>query len=158
MPHVRKSSSKHRSVADLYGSLGRLAAATVVVTAGSNGGYSVKMEMPSRNGGTPLGVPQGPINSAVAKDALLQSGNSGGNSGGMEAWQTSVEGRLDSLDRRVGNIESGVNDMRERLVRVETKIEHLPSKDFVVKVMVATVTIMSAVVGLLTNLDKILHH
>ena len=89
--------------------------------------------------------------------SILNSGGGGGTSGGMDAWQTSVEKRLDSLDRRAGALEVGVSDLRERAGRIETKVDHLPGKGFVVTVVLTALTMLSLLVAIITNLGRIAH-
>lgn len=86
----------------------------------------------------------------------LKGGGGGGTSGGMDPWQTSVEKRLDSLDRRAESVDSSLGDVRERLVAVETKIDHLPSKGFIVTSVISSLAFFSALVLLADKIKAFL--
>jgi hypothetical protein len=72
-------------------------------------------------------------------------GGGGGGGGNMDAWQTSVESRLNSLDSRLTSIESGIGDLKAKLATVETDVKHLPSKGFIVSVVTGGAVLLGAV-------------
>ncbi|MCK4946570.1 MAG: hypothetical protein KAS59_09950 [Alphaproteobacteria bacterium] len=57
--------------------------------------------------------------------------------GGMDAWQTSVEIRLSSLDDKVGKICEGIS-------RIEIKLASLPDKWFIIGTIVALFVLVIA--------------
>ena len=61
----------------------------------------------------------------------------GGGGGGMDAWQSSVEKRLDGLERRLESVEGKIGDIRETLSSVKTKVDDLPTKWFIVSAVSA---------------------
>ena len=75
---------------------------------------------------------------------------------GMDPWQASVEKRLDSLDSRMGRVETGLSDVKVNVATLAERITHLPSRGFVVTSAVGTVTALTAIIiflqkiGLLT--------
>lgn len=75
----------------------------------------------------------------------LNFGGGGGTFDGMDPWQTSVEKRLESLV-----------EMRERLARVETKVDHLPSKDWITAKLQIYVGVMAAITVIATAIAKLL--
>lgn len=79
-----------------------------------------------------------------------QFGSDGGD--GMDAWQTSVEKRLDSLDGRVGRMDDRLGKVEVSLATLVERVAHLPGKGFVVTSAVSTVM---AITGLLVLLQKV---
>lgn len=119
------------------------------------------MTPPSNSTQGPGNVVPFPLNpyTATAEAAPLPSNPFGGGDGGdgMDAWQTSVEKRLDSLDRHASSIETGVGDMRERLVRVETKVEHLPSKGYIDARLLVMLAVIAALIAFGDQLRALIH-
>src|SRR5688500_17060126 len=81
----------------------------------------------------------------------------GGGGGGMDAWQTSVEKRLDSLDRRAATIEADVGKIKTDVATLIANVSHLPSKGFVVTATLTGLTVLSLLTALITNMDKLLN-
>ena len=82
----------------------------------------------------------------------LKGGGGGGTYDGMDPWQTSVEKRLDSLDGRLGRIESDVATARIDVATLVERMSHLPSKGFVWASMGTVGAAIIAGVGLLGQL------
>jgi hypothetical protein len=74
----------------------------------------------------------------------------------MDPWQASVEKRLDSLDRRLTSIENDVSSVKVDVGAIKVEISHLPSKGFIVSTTIAALTLLSLIVAVLANLDRIL--
>lgn len=73
------------------------------------------------------------------KAALLKGGGGGGTSGGMEARVNRLEDRLDKLSEKVGAVEVNLATLTER-------VAHLPSKGFIVGVLLTSLSALGALV------------
>lgn len=69
----------------------------------------------------------------------------------MDPWQTSVEKRLDSLDRRAEGLLTTMTDVSVRLARVETKISELPTQTWFFKAMAGTIAAMGVVTAVIVR-------
>jgi len=65
---------------------------------------------------------------------------------GMEAHVAKIEASMDHMQRDVADFKSDMRDVRDRLARVEERVSHLPSKGFIVAVVITAFTL----IGLLT--------
>ena len=69
---------------------------------------------------------------------------SGGGGGGVDPWQASVEKRLDSLDRRLTSVETGVGELKVGLATLVANVSHLPSKGFIITTLATSATLLAA--------------
>ena len=82
----------------------------------------------------------------------LKSGDGNGTSGGMDAWQQSVEKRLDSLDGRAQRLEVDVGAIKVDVAVLNERVSHLPTKGWMVG---ALTTGLIVITGLIAFMDKI---
>lgn len=79
------------------------------------------------------------------EEAGLKGGDGGGTSGGMEERVRRLETAVDSLKDRV-------TDLRVDIAALKVKVEHLPTKGFIVA---AAITMVTGIAGLLVLLQKL---
>lgn len=82
----------------------------------------------------------------------LNSDGGGGTSGGMEARVSVLETKVDRLIVDVDGLRNGIEGMRtdiggvkERLSALEVRVDHLPSKGFIVSTLLLGFAIMSGI-------------
>lgn len=75
----------------------------------------------------------------------LRDGGGGGTSGGMEERVRRLETAVDGLKDRVG-------DLRVEIAALKVKVDHLPTKGFIVA---ADITMVTGIAGLLVLLQKL---
>jgi hypothetical protein len=68
----------------------------------------------------------------------FSSGGNGGNGSEMDARITKLEGQFDKLNEKVDELRIDVAVLKE-------KVTHLPSKDFIVKVVLTALALITAV-------------
>lgn len=78
----------------------------------------------------------------------LKEGDAGGTSGGMEARVAKLEAHVEHIRSELGKLSSVPTD----LAVLQTRVDHLPSKGFILTSAISTV---AAVVGLLTLLSRL---
>lgn len=88
-------------------------------------------------------------------------GGSGG--GGMEARIARLEAHMDHLQGDMGEVKGRLAKVEDRLVGVETniatlteRIAHLPSKEYLVRVVFGGVALVGAIVLFADNLRKLM--
>jgi len=74
----------------------------------------------------------------------LKSGDGGGNSGGMEARVAKLEAHMEHVLQDVSLMKADVGTLKTDVATIKVKIDNLPSKDFVVKVVVGSAAILGA--------------
>jgi len=67
----------------------------------------------------------------------------------MDAWQTSIEGR-------VGKNEDTLTDIKVELATIKERVSHLPSKDYIIKAVVGTGAVLAVLNVLAPKLQALL--
>lgn len=78
----------------------------------------------------------------------LKPSGTGGNSGDMEARIARLEAHAEHAQADLSALKGDTRDVRDRLTRLEVKVDHLPGKGFIVVAATAGITLISAVIGL----------
>jgi len=78
----------------------------------------------------------------------LQPPSGGGTSNGMEARVAKLEAHVQHILGDVSALKADMRDVRDRLPRIETRLDHLPGKGFIVTVVVATIALLGALITL----------
>lgn len=74
----------------------------------------------------------------------------------MEARVAKLEADVGHISRDVAQLASDMRDVRDRMTRLETKVDHLPSKEFIVKCTSVTLALIVAAVTLAPKLQALL--
>lgn len=88
--------------------------------------------------------------SARSDDApapALKSGSGDGTSDGMEARVAHLEATVAHMGQDVSELRSDMKDVRDRLTRIETMLDHLPSKGYV---WMSAVVMLAGIAALVT--------
>jgi hypothetical protein len=80
------------------------------------------------------------------------SGGGGGDDGKMEGRVAKLEAGVEHLSKDVTDVRSDMKEVRDRLARLEERVSHLPSKGFIVTVVVVALTVLT---GLTTIAPRI---
>ncbi len=83
----------------------------------------------------------------LADIETLPGGGGGGSSGGMEPRAAKLEASVERIVADVAMMRSDVSNARERLAALEVKVDHLPSKGFIVTVVAASLAIVAGLIG-----------
>jgi hypothetical protein len=59
------------------------------------------------------------------------------------------------VEKELGEARADMKDVRDRLARLETRVDHLPGKGFMVAVVVATLAITSGIVTVAPKLQSV---
>lgn len=86
----------------------------------------------------------------------LRQGGDGGNSGGMEARVAKLETDVEYIKRDVSQLAGDMRDVRDRMTRLETRVDHLPSKGFIVTCSSVTLVLLGALFTLAPKLQALL--
>lgn len=86
----------------------------------------------------------------------LKGGGGNGTIGGMEARVAKIEAFMDVIRTEVAALRSDGRDLRDRLIRLEERVAHLPSKGFIFSTAVAIVTGLTAIIVLQEKLRHLL--
>ena len=70
--------------------------------------------------------------------------NNGGNGGG--GGMSELAHRVTRIEEDLKELRADMKDARDRLKGLEVKVDHLPSKDFIVKTMVAGLSLLTAII------------
>lgn len=62
----------------------------------------------------------------------------------MGPWETSVENRLDSLDRRLGSIGGDVGQIKTDTAVLRSDMRHLPTKGYIITAVVTLLALFAA--------------
>ena len=73
----------------------------------------------------------------------------------MDAWQTSVENRLGSLDARLGGIEARVGGVETNTATLTERVSHLPTSTKLYATAVAIIIALSAVITFAEKLQAL---
>lgn len=95
--------------------------------------------------GSPLAELAGRIHALEV--ASLKHGGGDGTSGGMEARIASLEAHMDHVRTDVARLSSAP----ERLTGLEVKVDQLPSKEWTFKTLVAMLSALAVIVGLIVR-------
>lgn len=85
--------------------------------------------------------------------AQLKSSGGGGTSDGMEGRIAKLEAHMETVRSDIGSLKADVRDVRDRMTRLETKVDHLPSKGFVVTATTVALTLIAAITLFQTKLQ-----
>jgi hypothetical protein len=84
----------------------------------------------------------------LSKGTPTGGGDGGGASGsGMEARVAKLEAHLEHVMGDVSSLKADVRDVRDRLPKIETKLDHLPGKGFIATVTLVTLAIVAALIA-----------
>lgn len=86
----------------------------------------------------------------------LKGGGGNGTNDGMEARVAKIEAFLDVIRNEVAALRGDGRDMRDRLIRLEERVAHLPSKGFIFTTAVAIVSGLTAIIVLQEKLRHLL--
>ncbi|MEQ3672379.1 hypothetical protein [Pseudophaeobacter sp.] len=90
----------------------------------------------------------------LADLASLPGGSGGGNSGGMEPRVAKLEASVEHIAADVVAMRSDVANARERLAALEVKVDHLPTKGFIVTVVAAALAVVAGLIGYTQQLQS----
>ncbi len=93
---------------------------------------------------TPHNDVEDELAAGTVRRASLQSGGGDGTSGGMEARVAKLEAHMEHVLQDVSLIRADVGTLKTDMATVKVKIDALPSKDFVVKVVVGSAAVLGA--------------
>lgn len=85
----------------------------------------------------------------------LSGSGGGGTFDGMEARVSKLETLMDVVRTDVGTLKTDVRDVRDRLIRLEERVTHLPTKGWAVGAIVTLVGLITAVVTLAPKLQSL---
>lgn len=72
------------------------------------------------------------------------SGGGDGGMSGLESRVASLEAYTDTIRTDVGAIKPDMRDVRDRMAKLEVKVDHLPSKNYINNVVVAAIVLIGA--------------
>lgn len=85
----------------------------------------------------------------------LKPPGGGDSSGGMERV-AKLETLMDVVRTDIAGLKTDVRDVRDRLIRLEERVNHLPSKGFIVTATSATLALIGAIVLFQSKLQTLL--
>jgi hypothetical protein len=91
----------------------------------------------------------------------LPPAGGGGTFDGMEARVAKLEAHVEHILEDVSGLRTDMRDVRDRLPRIETRLEQLPTKGFVVTAAVATIALLGAIITMQQQIQTwlgIVHH
>ena len=74
----------------------------------------------------------------------------------MEARVAKLEANVEYLRADVSTLKGDVRDLRDRMRAVEVKIDHLPSKGFIVAALLGTLAVITALIGYTDQIQSVL--
>ncbi|WP_299830710.1 hypothetical protein [uncultured Roseobacter sp.] len=74
----------------------------------------------------------------------------------MEARVAKLEAAFDYMRGDVSDLKGDMKNVRDRMRAVEVKIDHLPSKGFIVWVVIAALTAIAAMIGYAADIQALL--
>jgi len=75
----------------------------------------------------------------------LHSGN-GGNGGGMDGRIAKLEANVENIGKSLTETRSDTRDIRDRTIRLEEKVAQLPTKGFIVSVVLTSLAVIAALI------------
>jgi len=85
----------------------------------------------------------------------LRKGPGGPYDGGMETRVAVLETKVDALILKADQANSDIVELRERMVSVEVKIDHLPSKGFVVTSHLSALVVLAGIITFADDLRRL---
>lgn len=95
--------------------------------------------------------------SKALPDAALKSGGGDGTFDGMLERVIKLEASTEHLQRDVSDLRGDMKDIRDRLKSVEVKIDHLPSKGFIVSAVVIGFILVAGVSAFSGNITRLIN-
>lgn len=82
----------------------------------------------------------------VPRDALdrLDRISAGGDGGGFDGRLSRLEAHLERAQADLRELAADAKDTRERLIKIEEKVSHLPGKGFIVSVVLSCLALFAA--------------
>jgi len=77
---------------------------------------------------------------------LERGANGGSGGGGMDARLAKLEANVSFIEKSLGETRTDVRDIRDRTIRLEEKVNHLPSKGFIVTVVATVFALLTAAI------------
>lgn len=71
----------------------------------------------------------------------------GGDGGDMHERVAKLESSMEHVQRDVSGLRTDMRDVRDRLKSLEVKVDHLPSKGFIVTTLIAGLALIAALLG-----------
>ena len=109
----------------------------------------------SSEGNVSLGLLQKQVET-MRQQLTLKSGDGGGTSDGMEARVVKLEAGVEALHRDVTDLRADMKDVRDRLAKLEVKVDHLPSKGFVFGAYGIVSALLAAIMLFQTQIQQLL--
>lgn len=81
-----------------------------------------------------------------ALDQNLKSGGGGGTFDGMEPRIARLEAHMEHVQADLVVLKTDMGAVKDRLARLEVKVDHLPSKGFIVTALIAMLAVIGALV------------
>jgi hypothetical protein len=91
----------------------------------------------------------------------LPGGGGGGTFNGMEARVAKLEGHIEDISGDISALKSDMRDVRDRLPRIEVRLDHLPGKGFIVTAAVVAIGALGSIITLQQQIQSwlgVLHH
>ena len=77
-------------------------------------------------------------------ELLKSSGSGSGGGAGMDGRVAKLEANVENIDRSLTETRQDARDIRDRVIRIEEKINHLASKGFIVTVVISAMALLGA--------------
>jgi hypothetical protein len=82
--------------------------------------------------------------------------SSSGGGDGMEPRIARLEAHTDHLLKGTEELKADMRNVRDRLAAIEVRVDHLPSKGFIVTVVLAALAVIGAMIGFQESLQSLL--
>lgn len=103
-------------------------------------------------------ISQPPLNAGGGQDIVPPPpGGGGGYGGGMDPWQSSVETRLGSLERKLERVDERLGGVETNVATLMERVAHLPSSTKLYTTAVAIVIALTAAITFSEKLHGLLH-
>ena len=97
--------------------------------------------------------PQGVHGIESHNPGLSSSGGNGAD--GMEPRIAKLEAFVETIRSDLGEIKPDIKNVRERMATLEANVNHLPSKGFIVRVILTGVAVISAFIAFQAQIQKL---
>lgn len=87
----------------------------------------------------------------------LPNGGGGGNFDGMEPRIAKLEAHMEQARSDITEVKRDMRDVRERLIRLDERVNHLPTKGFIVTSLMAALALITAVVAFQDKITALIH-